>query len=478
MKLRKILNVVLKVLGFAKEQGWIQQGKGENIPGPKTVVLLSVLLLGACAGIEIPNIPWPLPSPAVSPTPPPTTQPPASPVPSASPSVPVPSPSPEPSPSPSPVPSPSPTVPPTPAPCTTTTMQPGYGRVERANGPWFSYAPVQIVKDKSAGKSYERMYRWIDGPRGEKIKDDCSTPSEKIQWARKTTNWACPDSYPGKPASCTIDGQDAACPAYDAEWANGYCHSTGGDRQRTDRQSNHVDRDGRILHEPDLDGYTGITCPVALAPVVITTCPSPSPSPEPSSSPTPAPTAAPGAPALLPSGNYPVPAKGTCPSWFAEARSRVGIAVASRRPCNAKKAGDNCVVVNYHATEKSRKPWCEHSCYAKDGTYSLGFCRNECELWEAGGGGCQYPSTGRDEDPPSMWIAHPSWGNRWDRCDKRSADGECADGGDCRATHICHDRMDNRQGPTKAMACPAGVNPPASSNDPVPSGCSVVTVDP
>jgi len=262
------------------------------------VLALGGVLLGvSCGGsIELPSCPpgstgtWPL---CVVPAVP---SPPTSPLPSASPppSVPIPTPSPT---TPSPVPSPAPTAPPAtptappppfPPVCVTTTTQPGHGVIERRNGPWHSYSPARTVKDRMAGgATYERMYRVVLGE-----KHECDTPSEKIEWARRTRNWSCPvqPRYAG--------GQDfphwGACGAY--------CQGNDDHPWCLDARANRVSADGTILNPADLDGYTGPTCPIALAEVVASTCPEETPGSP--SSPPPAPPQSSPRPGSIP---------GTCP---------------------------------------------------------------------------------------------------------------------------------------------------------------------
>lgn len=76
-------------------------------------------------------------------------------------------------------------------------------------------------------------------------------------------------------------------------------------------------------------------------------------------------------------------------------------------------------------TQRSHKPWMEHTCYDENGNYDLSFCRPVSEMWR----GCQEPrwvdyiADERGELDPNpgdgiiMTIFHPDWGY-WGRCDK------------------------------------------------------------
>lgn len=84
-----------------------------------------------------------------------------------------------------------------------------------------------------------------------------------------------------------------------------------------------------------------------------------SPKPPAPSSPAPPP---PNAPPLTESGNLPIDyLRALCAGALGFSPTHeVGISVLSQRAC----AGESdCVVTNLHATEKSVKPYCEHSCY-------------------------------------------------------------------------------------------------------------------
>lgn len=308
----KVLGKLTDLLLKGRQAGLWQKGKGPNISAK---LLLFALPLGmwACAGVKLPDLDCRIvgcsdgfkcepdpeqvsqwicnPEPVPSPTP--------KPVPSPSPIVPVPTPtpSPTPTPEPSPVPSPTPSTPPTPRPEPT---------------PWKCRSGIDDKPDAS-GK-------------------DCWCCADAIAWARRTTNWVCPDSYPGKPTSCTINGEPAPCPTYDPVYGNGFCYSTGEGRQHVDRACNHVDRNGNILHKAERDGYTGRICqPPSPAPV-------PSPTPTPDTGPSPGPTPKPGA----------TPA--TCPRL---ARVGGGLfacqnSVSQPKACSELQAGDVAVLDSTH----------------------------------------------------------------------------------------------------------------------------------
>ena len=170
-------------------------------------------------------------------------------------------------------------------------------------------------------------------------------------------------------------------------------------------------------------------------------CASPSPKPSPSNSPSPLPS---GAPPLTESGNYPINyLADACEAGILSPTHEVGISVLSIRDCSGEP---NCRVVNLHATEKSVKPFCEHSCYDEQGRYSLANCRLTCETLRE----CQQPEFVVGNSGVKLEIKHPDWNNEWGACDKRTADCDVVD---CRRNFICHDRVVNRAGKTKARAC-------------------------
>lgn len=167
-------------------------------------------------------------------------------------------------------------------------------------------------------------------------------------------------------------------------------------------------------------------------------CASPTPVPSPPSSPVPPP---PGG-VLTESGNWPIPYMvRECEAGRLDPTHEVGIAVLSQRAC----AGESdCVVTNLHATEKSVKPYCEHSCYDEQGRYSLANCRNTCETLRE----CQQPEfvSGNSGLRIEIWGPEVVRGE----CDKRTFDCELPD---CRRNHICHDRAVRRTTKTNAQAC-------------------------
>lgn len=452
------------------------------------LLALAVLLLAvACDGVKIPPCVLDgtcLPSPPTSsPTPPPSPVPTTPPVNVCAsrdacdcwvgvasgweyrpcpapppPSPPVPSPSATPPP-PSPTPPP-PTPPPSPAPCVETRTRPSLGPItptyQGQTGPTF--VSLGIFVRGGIG----RKDTWYERYKQEHETRVCETPDEKIIDGRRMGNWTAPEGKPFPGANVR---------PHDSGVSRDYIVTNAAARRCVDRDLNKVDcQTGRIEVPAGLWSSEGDVCPVALPEVVTTTCP-PTPGPSPSPSTPPSPPS--GAPPLNPeTQNYPRPEFGTCPPWFANARSRIKVGVLGRRPC---QDGPNCERITWSATEMSVRPYCEHSCYDPAGNHSPSNCRNECELWQIGGGGCQLPKTGVPESPPIIWIAHPDWGNRWEYCDQTSApEGSpgCVSGTDCRFSHLCHDKAMNRQGITKAMVCMPGVRPPATSNDPVPAGCS------
>lgn len=174
---------------------------------------------------------------------------------------------------------------------------------------------------------------------------------------------------------------------------------------------------------------------------VPTPTPSPSPSPTPVPSPTPTPS---GAPPLTESGNFPV--LSFCPAWFANAVSEVGISVLTQRKCMGRDAPPDCTLTVMSATEKSVKPFCEHSCYDEAGRYSLANCRNKCETVRV----CQQPEFVNGNGGIKMLISSPEWGNVFGDCDKQTAEGPFPDN---RRNFLCHDRAENRGGVTQAKAC-------------------------
>lgn len=184
---------------------------------------------------------------------------------------------------------------------------------------------------------------------------------------------------------------------------------------------------------------SGEVCPDCTPAPAATPCPPPT---APPSSPAPIPT---GAPPLTESGNFPVPPSGVCPTWFANARSEIGIGVLQQRKCTGRDAPPDCTITKLNATEKSIKPYCEHSCYDEQGRYALSNCRLKCELLKA----CQAPEHVNGNSGIQMRIFHDDWGHYGD-CDKQTAEGTFPD---TRLNHLCHDRAENRQGQTFARAC-------------------------
>ncbi len=164
-------------------------------------------------------------------------------------------------------------------------------------------------------------------------------------------------------------------------------------------------------------GRLGNICPRKLE--IPSTCPSPSPSPSPSASPSPLPT---NAPPLTESGNFPRPPIGTCPAWFQDQPFSMHVKVSCKTKGNG---GRRCTL---DLTQRSQKPWMEHTCYGEDGSYALGNCKPVSEMWR----GCQEPryvdyieDERGDLDPNPgdgivMTIFHPSWGY-FGACDKITA---------------------------------------------------------
>lgn len=289
----------------------------------------------------------------------------------------------------------------------------------------------------------------------------CSTPWEHLEVGISTGNWTAP---PGK------GFPEPNQRPHDFGISQNYVITNPGARRCVDRDMNKVNcLSGAVEVPPDLDGHVGDTCPVALPPVVSRVCPTPGPCGDPGPDPIPSPT--PGPEGVDSTGNYFLTwteIKGpTCPARYVGKRSSVGVALLSRRPCSG---GGDCEVINIHATEKSEKPFCSHSCYNEAGVFSPSFCRNKCETLPS----CQYPADGFVEDPPGMFIAHPSFPEwpRWGKLDKRSSEQDSpVPGRDWRKTHIGHHRSEGESGTLFAMACPEGVTP-GSVFDPTPPGCS------
>lgn len=212
-------------------------------------------------------------------------------------------------------------------------------------------------------------------------------------------------------------------------------------------------RNKRLLNDGTVCGPDCVAVPKPAVP-----CPSPTATPTPTPSVTPPPGGG-EAPPLTSSGNYPRPPLHICPPWFKDATARVGIRVAGMVNCGE---GQNCKRVTLWATQKSVKPYCEHSCYDENGVYNRDNCRLECELWHA----CQEPQfidyvdRGDPENPGNgivMQISHPDWGNQWGRMDKQTCDSR---------HNTCppemhnpvhnfngHDKAVDRAGITKARAC-------------------------
>jgi hypothetical protein len=418
-----------------------------------------------------PNPPSPSPSPSADPDPVPTPTPGPVPTPTPTPDPgPVPTPTPGPVPTPSPSPSPSPCVDQTPAPPPSGPTGPTI--VEPTDQDWRRWEgtfPATCVSDPgSGGKKYERLSYDIDGEGPDTARADCVTPGEAIAQGRKQGDWVFPPKgFPGENRPGTTWSEAVCGPKL------GYSDNPG--------QKYGINRDADMVWCPSgavvypaalFDNGTGRICPPCKAtnaqqPVVAATpCP-PSPLP-PSPPPTPPPAG------VDETGNYFLTwaeiKSATPPPRYVNQRSRVGVSLLSRRACSG---GGDCEVINIHATEKSSKPYCSHSCYNDAGQFNPAFCRNECETLPS----AQYPADGWVEDPPGIWIAHPSWGNAWGVCDKRSSEQESPQPGrDWRKTHICHHRSVNESGILKAMACVGGVTPPATSDGPVPPGCSVTEI--
>lgn len=359
---------------------------------------VAVVLLGSCGGIKFPDLdcrvvgcaagweckPDPgqvsqwtcMEKPVVMPSPvPPSPEPSPSPT-----SVPTPSPTPEPPVEPTPTPRPSPVPTPIPSP-----------------KPW------------KCTEAYEKA-------------NDCGCCDGNIQWARRTTNWVCPDNFPGgKNGSfaCTLDGQPAPCPVYDSSYGNGHCYSTGEGKQHISRTCDHIDRNGNILHHSS-SGYLGKVC---QPPVV-----QPSPSPTPNPSPVPSPTVG---------NNFPPPPQGTCNAQYFGKVSRVGINILTARDCGEKCKRDGYLgyVMNFSATPKSKPPYCGHQPE-----------RLECEQWtpcQEGINDLENASAG-----PGIFITMPGKFTN-DVCDKRSDN-----------TFNCHHKPKaNETGLLTVTACPRGIFP-------------------
>lgn len=185
--------------------------------------------------------------------------------------------------------------------------------------------------------------------------------------------------------------------------------------------------------------------------VAPTPCP---PSPPPSAPPSIPPPPPPSAPPLTESGNLPMDyLRSLCAAGFSPT-VEVGISKLSSRACvctndevREGKCRDknDCWLMNLHATEKSVKPYCEHSCYDEEGRYALGNCRLRCETLRE----CQQPEF---VSTTHAGIRIDIFGPQVERgpCDKRTADCPLHD---CRKNFICHDRMMNRDSATTAEAC-------------------------
>jgi len=139
-----------------------------------------------------------------------------------------------------------------------------------------------------------------------------------------------------------------------------------------------------------------------------------------------------------------MPSDGVCPPWFANATVRVGIGIEGNTPCGA---GRVCRRVSLNATQKSVPPHCPH---ASD--------RRECETWRP----CQEPKFVDYVGPTLgggiiMEIAHPDWGNKWGRLDKRTCDPRidaCPPEMENPVHNFLgHDKAVDRAGVTRARAC-------------------------
>lgn len=260
---------------------------------------------------------------------------------------------------------------------------------------------------------------------------------------------------PKPPKPCKVNEADLPCwtcsarLAYDErnkhiKWDAGlklyFNDPPGKPREYFDRACNKTDAQGRVLRT----GYEWFgkypEHGQGLCPPEMLTCPSPSPAVTPKPSPVPLPS---GPPVYTESGNLPVPyLRAKCARGFSPTHE-VGISVLSQRECSGEPG---CRVVNLHATEKSAKPYCEHSCYDEEGRYSLSNCRFLCETLRE----CQQPEFVTSNTGIKLDISHPDWNSQWGDCDKRTADCSLPD---CRRNFICHDRVVNRSGPTMARAC-------------------------
>lgn len=198
-----------------------------------------------------------------------------------------------------------------------------------------------------------------------------------------------------------------------------------------DLRAHRYQRDGSVCYPEDC------TKEPQVAP---TPCPSPTPVP----SPTPSPS---GAPPLTESGNFPVDYLAReCRAGRIDPVTEVGISVLTQRKCAGRDAPPDCTLTVLSATEKSVKPYCEHSCYDEAGRYALGNCRLKCETLRE----CQQPEFVNGNSGIQMLISSPEWGNVFGDCDKTTAEGTFPDN---RRNFLCHDRAENRAGVTQAKAC-------------------------
>lgn len=350
-------------------------------------VIVGVLFLAGCA--TFPNVPCgsfmipcePSPSPSASPIPTPTPEP--------SPTA-IPSPSPSPSATPTPVPTPTPTPAPTPSPCVTTCPAPKAGwRAATGTSPYgygpkpgVCYAPV-LIDTVVTDENPDDTTTW----------NTCDLCSNYREYNVRQGHWI----EFGHPKG----------------WLR--ANASGPDFSRfITRDCDYVFEDGTAIRSAETGGQ-GRICPRKLD--VPATCPSPTPSP--SASPTPFP---PNAPPLTESGNYPRPEIGTCPPWFRNQPFSMHVKV------NCKIKGNGGRRCTLDLTQRSEKPFMEHTCYDEQGRYALGNCKPVSEMWR----GCQEPAVidyiedergDRDPNPGDgiiMTIFHPSWGY-YGACDKITA---------------------------------------------------------
>lgn len=346
--------------------------------------------------------------------------PPASPVPTVEPPPESPRPSPLPSPPASPRPSPTPTPVPTPTP---------------RPSPSPSASPCVVASPDAPDRTCPRApYKMEDLP-------GCDTCANWRSYNKDRGHWIDEGRRDGWYRANGIgspDGDKFVTKECDLVWEGGSLFAT--------RESGRL---GNIC--PRMDAV----CPRTSRLRTATNCPSPSPAPTPSPSPSPGQCVPPTT--RTESGNFPLPAAGTCPCWFQGKTTFVKAKVFKPVKCGD---GNNCWRYNITATETTTTPYLEHTCYDEEGRYALSNCKTEGEVWRP----CQQPQfidyVGEGPNPGNgivMEIAHPSWGNIFGRCDKRTCDTrlDACPIGMSNPVHNsnCHDKAVDRVGKTRVRTC-------------------------